>query len=43
MKIDCRHVDRFLNSLIKSVTRQDDMDEDGLEELVRTSLTVVRT
>jgi len=35
-------VDKFLNSM-KSVTKQDDMGEDELEELVRKFLTVVCT
>jgi len=39
----CRHVDKFLNSLMKNVMKQDDMGEDELEELVRRFLTVVRT
>jgi len=30
-------VDKFLNSLMKSVMKQDDMGEDELEELVRSS------
>jgi len=36
-------VDKFLNSLMKNVMKQDDMGEDELEELVRRFLTVVRT
>lgn len=36
-------MDKFLNSLMKSVMKQDDMGEDELEELVRKFLTVVRT
>jgi len=36
-------VDKFLNSLMKNVMKQDDMGEDEREELVRRFLTVVRT
>lgn len=34
----CRHVEKSLTALRKSVASQEDMDEDDLEELVRASL-----
>lgn len=38
MEFQSSHVEKSLNALIKSVAKQDDMDEDDLEELVRTPL-----